>query len=83
MPLSNGIALHAGLFKADLEGSTTGGDGYTLAVTKAMSKRTTVYGAYSKVDSDPGSSFSITGTSAPSTTGQGTTALTFGIAHSF
>ena len=82
VPVGSGVALHGGYFTAKEEGSENKGSGYTFAVTKAMSKRTTVYGAFSDNESKGTAAFAITGTSAP-TSGQDSSALTFGVIHSF
>jgi len=82
VPLSGGVALHAGLFSAKVENSDDKGDGYTVAVTKALSKRTSTYAAYSQAQSKGGASFSITGLSAPAAD-QKTSGLTVGVQHSF
>lgn len=85
VPLGNGFTAHAVLGSAKLDKTTNGdGSGYTLAVTKAMSKRTTLYGAYTSVNSDAGASFSMTGVTANTTTaGKDPSAITLGVSHSF
>lgn len=83
MPIGNGLTAHAGLFRAKIEDSAVKGSGYTLALTKTLSKRTTVYGAYSAADSDDGSYFKITGTDAPTAAGGNTSAITVGVSHAF
>jgi len=83
VPLSNGVALHGIYGKGEVETvANAKGDGYTLAVTKALSKRTTVYGAYTAVDNSAAGTFEMTGTSAPAA-GQDTDAITIGLVHSF
>jgi len=81
VPLGNGVTLH-GVYKVyDTSGTSNGpttdvttGDTDTaiLAVTKALSKRTTVYAAYTDVDNGGGAGAS-----------KDTSATTIGIRHSF
>ena len=59
MPLANGYKLHAAYEKADLDSNATGGttndldfDSYTLAVTKSLSKRTSLYAAFISTDKE-------------------------------
>jgi len=50
VPMSDGLALHGVYQTAQSNGATEKAEGYTLAVTKALSKRTTLYGAYSAIE---------------------------------
>ena len=60
------------------------GNGVTLAVTKDLSKRTTLYGAYSKVYNQSNSSMTMfNATSAPASAGLDTSSLGLGISHRF
>lgn len=72
VPFAGGIAAHAVLGKNDVAGGTVAGDQtfYTLAATKAFSKRTTGYVAYNDTDNKLSST-------------KDTSALTVGISHSF
>jgi predicted porin len=83
MPIGNGFTIHGVYQQAELKGSTAEADGYTLAVTKAMSKRTTVYAAYSSMDNDGTGEFGMRGTGAPSGAGRDPSAFAVGIRHSF
>jgi predicted porin len=85
MPLTSSVSLHGvyaviedGAFAADNKGT-----GYTIGVTKALSKRTTLYAAYTSVDNESNSSMAMPGTTAPASAGLDTKAYTAGISHSF
>ncbi len=86
MPLANGLALHGVLANAK-ESGTAGakGNGYTVAVTKALSKRTTVYGGYTSSTSDTAAAFAMVGNTLTGATTDGTdqSAVTIGVSHSF
>lgn len=85
MPLSNGYAIH-GVYaeaKDGAQASAGNGKGYTLAVTKTLSKRTTLYAAYTDVDNETNSKMAMTGTTAPATAGLETKGILAGISHSF
>jgi predicted porin len=83
VPVGSGLTAHLVYGKAELENNAgVEGSGYTVALTKAFSKRTTVYGAYTNTKSDANGSFSMTGVTAP-TAGEDPSALTFGVMHSF
>ncbi len=88
VPLAGGMAAHGviGSAKSDVA-STAKGSGYTFALTKALSKRTTVYGAYTSTEAEAGAQFSMTGVTATNATGfaagQDMSAVTIGISHSF
>jgi len=85
VPLSNGFAAH-GVYATTKDGSQAAngeGKGYTVALTKAMSKRTTLYAAYTAVDNEASSSMAMTGVTAPASAGLDTRATTVGISHVF
>lgn len=85
IPLSAGLAVH-GVYAIGKDGAqaTDGeGKGYTVAVTKTLSKRTTLYAAYTAVDNQANSSMTMTGTTAPGSAGLDTKATTVGINHVF
>ena len=83
VPLGSGLALHAVYATAKIDGVTDAkGDGYILAITKALSKRTTIYGAYTDVSNDPAGTMTMTGVSAEAV-GKDPSAVTLGIVHSF
>lgn len=85
VPLSNGLNAHAvyGFTKNGSQATDNRGRGYTLALTKDYSKRTTVYAAYTAVTNQANSSMTMTGASAPSAAGIDTAGLSVGIRHSF
>lgn len=85
VPLSNGFAAH-GVYATSKNGAQATdneGKSYTAMITKAFSKRTTVYAAYTTVDNQANSSMTVTGTTAPGTAGLDTKATTVGINHVF
>lgn len=84
VPLGSGLAAH-GVYAITKDGTqaTDGeGKGYTLALTKALSKRTTVYAAYTAVTNQSNATMSMVGTTAP-TAGLDPKATTVGINHVF
>lgn len=85
VPLSKGFAAHALYAMADDNTQSTAnkGTGYTLALSKDLSKRTTLYAAYSSVDNEANSGMYLSGMSAPSARGQDNSAVTVGISHTF
>ena len=77
--LGSGVKLHAGyLVNADKDTSNADITTTRLAVTKALSKRTTVYAAYSSADHDAG----VTGVPAANA-GKTVTTTAVGVSHSF
>lgn len=86
MPLANGVALHGVYAVAkDASQSTAGeGKGYTVGVTKALSKRTTLYAAYVAVDNEANARMYMAGqVAAPATAGLDTKTTAVGVSHSF
>jgi predicted porin len=85
MPLGNGLALHGVLANAKEAGvANAKGNGYTLAVTKALSKRTTVYGGYTSSTADSAAQFAMAGNTVTGVAaGQDQTAVTLGVSHKF
>jgi len=86
VPLAAGLALH-GVYAIAKDGaqSTDGeGTGYTLGVTKALSKRTTLYAAYTAVDNQANARMYMAGqVAAPATAGLDTKTTSVGISHTF
>ena len=87
MPLGDGLSLHGLYATGKISSITNGkGSGFSLAATKALSKRTTVYAVFAEVDAKAGAVFTIptinTGTSAAAV-GVDPKAITLGISHSF
>lgn len=85
VPLSSSLALHGVYGQAEdgTQASNGKGTGYIVGVTKALSKRTTVYAAYTSVDNEANSSMSMRGVTAPTTAGLDVSATTVGISHTF
>lgn len=86
VPLSNGLALH-GIYAVAKDGAQTSGAegrGYTMGVTKSLSKRTVLYAAYNTVDNDTNAKMYMSGqVAAPATAGLDTRTTTVGISHTF
>lgn len=85
VPLSNGLAFH-GVYSQAKDGTQSSngkGTGYAVGLTKTLSKRTTMYAAYTSVDNEANSSMAMAGTTAPTTAGLDTKATVVGITHSF
>lgn len=86
VPLNNGVALHGVYAVAkDASQSTAGeGKGYTVGVSKALSKRTSLYAAFTAVDNQTNARMYMAGQSAaPATSGLDTKTTTAGISHTF
>ena len=84
VPLGAGVSAH-GVYAITKDGTqaTNGeGKGYTVALTKALSKRTTAYAAYTAVTNEANATMSMIGTTA-GTAGLDPRATTVGISHSF
>jgi predicted porin len=86
VPLADGLALH-GVYAVAKDGAqATDGDGkgYTVGVTKALSKRTILYAAYTAVENDTNARMYMAGqVAAPATAGLDTKTASFGISHTF
>lgn len=86
IPLAAGAALH-GVYAVAKDGaqSTDGsGKGYTVGMTKALSKRTTLYAAYTAVDNEANARMYMAGqVAAPATAGLDTKTTSLGISHTF
>lgn len=84
VPFGGGIKAHAIYAQADdaSQAADNQGRGYTLALTKDFSKRTAVYGAYTKISNDANSAMEFSGIST-ATTGRDASAITVGLAHKF
>lgn len=84
IPLGNGVKLHAAYHSIEEDGTANkDADGIAFAVTKALSKRTTLYAAYASVDNNSGASYRFGPMSAPSAAGQDPSSFSVGISHSF
>ena len=86
VPLGAGLAAH-GVYaqaKDGAQASAGEGKGYTVGVSKAMSKRTTLYAAYTAVDNQANSSMVMQGqVAAPATAGLDPKTMAVGISHTF
>ena len=83
VPLGDGLALHGVYQTAKISGvSGAKGDGYILAVTKALSKRTSIYAAYTDVDNESAGTMTMRGVSAPAA-GKDPNAFSVGVVHTF
>lgn len=86
MPVSKSTALHAVYAVAtDRAQSSDGqGRGYTAAATNALSKRTTLYAAYTAVDNEANARMFMQGqAAAPASAGLDTATTFLGISHTF
>lgn len=86
MPLANGVKAHA-IYAVGEDGSQASankGTGYTLALTKDLSKRTSLYAAYTSVTNEANSAMYMNyQTTTPGTDGLDPKAISIGIAHQF
>lgn len=91
VPMGNGLTLH-GVLNTAKQDNTAGNEkatATTVAVTKAMSKRTTVYAGYQSVDNKPNAAFThtstgfTTATSSALTAGNDLSAAFVGVRHTF
>jgi predicted porin len=84
VPLGAGLAAHGvySMTKDGTQASAGEGKGYTVALTKALSKRTTAYAAYTAITNEANSAMSMVGTTA-GTAGLDPKATTVGISHVF
>lgn len=86
IPLGNGLAAHTvyAVSKDSAQSSEGTGKGYTLGVTKSLSKRTILYAAYTAVENETNSQMYMAGQfTAPATAGLDTKTTTIGISHTF
>jgi len=84
MPMADGLALHGVYQTAQTNGADEKAEGYTLAVTKALSKRTTVYGAYSAIENrGANAAYGMRGTGVIGTANADGVTYGVGVNHSF
>lgn len=84
VPLGNGLTAYGNMARASSQASSTNkGSGMSVAIAKAMSKRTTVYGYYVSTNQNSAGTFRMTGTTTPGTAGVDTGAVGAGIRHTF
>lgn len=85
VPLASGYALH-GVYSVSTDGAqatANQGKGYTVGVSKTLSKRTTLYAAYTDINNQANAKMAMSGVTAPTTAGLDTKATAFGISHVF
>ena len=85
VPLANGYAV-SGIYGTTVDGASSAnnnGESYTLMATKSLSKRTTLYTAYTDVRNQSNSSMRTFNGTAPATAGLDTRSIGFGINHTF
>jgi len=85
-PISGAVTLIGAYHDAEAEsGADNSATGIVLGATYALSKRTTGYFVYSKVDNDTNSDYTLTGMTAltSTTTGNDPKTVSIGLRHSF
>lgn len=82
VPLGNGFAVHGARMTSKIENTAYKASGTSVAVTKALSKRTTVYGQYTSVTNEAGT-YSSWGGAANATAANDPKAMTIGVSHTF
>jgi predicted porin len=85
VPLANGYAV-SGIYGKTVDGASSAnnnGESYTLMATKSLSKRTTLYTAYTEVRNESNSSMRTFNGTAPTSAGLDTRSIGFGINHTF
>ena len=84
-PLGSGFALHASYaaYKDKNKADDDSAKGYSLGVTKDLSKRTTLYATYGKTKNDDAVGFVHGGSGAAPAAGDDPSAYGVGIRHSF
>ena len=86
VPMADGLALHGvyAVAKDGAQSTDSEGKGYTVGITKAFSKRTTVYAAYTAVDNQTNARMYMAGqVAAPAVAGLDTKTTFVGISHTF
>jgi predicted porin len=82
--LGAGTSAHIVYAKQKIDGTANSeGNGYTLGLQKKLSKRTTIYGAYTSSDADSASTFEMQGVGTYSTAAKKASIVTTGILHTF
>lgn len=82
--LGAGTSAHIVYAKQKIDGtSNSEGNGYTLGLQKQLSKRTTIYGAYTSSEADSGAVFEMQGVGNYSTAAKKASIITTGILHTF
>ncbi len=82
--MGGGLSAHLLYAKQSIDGTAnSNGKGFTAGIQKALSKRTTVYAAYSATEADSGTTFEMQGLGTYSTAGKEASIMTAGILHKF
>lgn len=85
VPLANGYAV-SGIYGKTVDGAKSAnnnGESYTLMATKSLSKRTSLYTAYTDVRNQSDSSMRVFNGTTPAAAGLDTRSIGFGINHTF
>jgi len=85
VPLGKGFAAHGvyAISENGAQASDNSGKGYSLILSKELSKRTMIYTAYTSVTNEASSSMTMTGVTAPASAGLDTKSFTVALSHSF
>ena len=85
VPLAAGWTVYGvyGVAEDAAQASDNRGSGYTVGTTKSLSKRTTLYAAYTAVDNESNSAMYMSGQVAAPGAGLDTKTITAGISHRF
>ena len=85
LPLGADLALHGiySIAENGAQATANKGKGYTLGVSKTLSKRTTLYAAYTNVDNESNSTMYLPGQVAAPAAGADPKTTTVGISHVF
>jgi general bacterial porin, GBP family len=82
VPLGNGLTAHASKMSAKISDTSYKSSGVMVALTKAMSKRTTAYAAYTSVTNEAGTVTTWGGVTSAAV-GLDPKAITVGLSHTF
>jgi predicted porin len=82
VPLGNGMTAHASKMNSKIQDSVYKSSGVMLALTKDLSKRTTVYGHYAAVTNEASTFTSFSGITT-GTAGNDPKVMTVGVSHKF
>jgi predicted porin len=85
VPLLDDVSLHAVYSQSTNgeESSSNQGQGWTVGISKNLSKRTRLYAAYTSTDNEANSYMSMQGQTTPTTGGLDLKTLSAGIRHTF
>jgi predicted porin len=85
VPVGNGLSIHGGYLKGETGTANADVTGMTVAVVKALSKRTSIYGGYTSVNNDPAGTarWGLVNAGAAPAAGEDPKAYAIGVSHSF